>query len=57
MAKIFPYLRTALQENKTSVSTGQRKGTGTHPDYFCHEIALVIFKDLDMHLAERHKLD
>ena len=73
MAKIFPYLRTALQENKTSISTGQKKkknlrqadactkyngrAPGLHPDYFCHEIVFVIFKDLDNHSAERHKLD
>ena len=24
MAKIFPYLRTALQQNKTSIRTGQK---------------------------------
>ena len=71
MAKIFPYLRTARQENKTSISTGQKKNLrladactkyngrapGLRPDYFCHEIVFAIFKDLDNHSAERHKLD
>ena len=71
MAKIFPYLRTALEENKTSIRTGQKKNLrpadactkyngrapGLHPDYFCHEIVFVIFKDLDNHSAGRHRLD
>ena len=33
------------------------RAPGLHPDYFCHEIVFVIFKDLDDHSAERHKLD
>ena len=72
MAKMFPYLRTALQENKTSVITEQKKkkkkncarhmrdftlrAPGLNPDYFCHDIVFLIFKDLE-HSAERHKLD
>ena len=59
MAIIFPYIRTALQENKTSISTGQKKKKNLrpadacmkyngrapelHPDYFCHEIVFLIF--------------
>ena len=33
------------------------RAPGLHPDYFCHEIVFLIFKDLDNHSAEGPKLD